>query len=207
MASPDLSQSTIRFGEFSTDLEARELHRNGVKVKLQGQPFEVLALLLSRPGRIVSREEFHKRLWPDDTFVDFEHGLNAAVNRLREALEDSSEDPRFIETIPRRGYKFIAPLYGQPDKQLSLTASPFFWRPLRLAGLGTLAIFVLTAATLWFWATRSPKVISWTELSFGKQAACGLFATDGSRIYFTVYTRTRSAAWPTFPSEVATTLS
>jgi DNA-binding winged helix-turn-helix (wHTH) protein/dipeptidyl aminopeptidase/acylaminoacyl peptidase len=108
--SPDLQQSLIRFGEFSADLEAGELRRNGTKIKLQGQPFEILVVLLERPGRIVAREQLRQRLWSTDTFVDFEHGLNAAVNRLREALEDSAEEPRFIETVPRRGYRFVAPV-------------------------------------------------------------------------------------------------
>jgi Tol biopolymer transport system component/DNA-binding winged helix-turn-helix (wHTH) protein len=112
VSSPDLPESTTRFGEFSADLETGELRRNGAKVKLQGQPFEILALLLKRPGRVVTREELRQRLWPSDTFVDFEHGLNAAVNRLREALGDSADEPRFIETVPRRGYRFIAAIEG-----------------------------------------------------------------------------------------------
>ena len=97
----------IRFGEFSADVETGELLRNGVKVRLQGQPFEILVLLLQRPGRIVTREELHKKLWPADTFVDFEHGLNAAVNKLRVSLGDSAENPVWIDTLPRRGYRFI----------------------------------------------------------------------------------------------------
>src|ERR1700719_1424362 len=110
MSSPP--DATFRFGEFSADIQSGELVRNGAKVRLQGQPFEVLVLLLEHPGQMVTREELGRRLWPADTFVDFEHGLNAAVNRLREALGDSAEQPRFIETIPRRGYKFIAQVEG-----------------------------------------------------------------------------------------------
>lgn len=108
MSSPHVPQSTVCFGEFTAELEERELFRNGSKVRLQGQPFEILAVLLEHPGRLVTRDELRQRLWPSDTFVDFEHGLNAAVNRLREALDDSAEEPRFIETLPRRGYRFIA---------------------------------------------------------------------------------------------------
>ena len=93
MPSPGPSEFAIRFGEFAADLEAGELYRNGTKVRLQGQPFQILALLLKRPGRIVSREELRRELWPTDTFVDFEHGLNAAVNRLRDAFGDSAENP------------------------------------------------------------------------------------------------------------------
>jgi Tol biopolymer transport system component/DNA-binding winged helix-turn-helix (wHTH) protein len=97
----------IRFGDFSADGETGELFRKGVKVRLQGQPFEILLILLGRPGKVVTREELRSKLWPSDTFVDFEHGLNAAVNRLREALADSADEPRFIETVPRKGYRFV----------------------------------------------------------------------------------------------------
>src|SRR5712692_10081185 len=100
----------IRFGVFEADLQAGELRKQGLKIKLQDQPFQILAMLLERPGELVTREEIRQRLWPADTFVDFDHGLNNAVNRLREALTDSAETPRFIETLPRRGYRFIAPV-------------------------------------------------------------------------------------------------
>ncbi|HWY57103.1 MAG TPA: winged helix-turn-helix domain-containing protein [Terriglobales bacterium] len=100
----------VRFGTFEADLARRELHKSGVRIKLHGQPFEVLTVLLERPGEAVSREELHQRLWSTDTFVDFDAGLNTAINRLREALNDSAENPRFIETLPRRGYRFIAPV-------------------------------------------------------------------------------------------------
>ena len=93
----------IRFGVFEADLQAEELRKNGAKVKLEGQPFQILALLLERPGHVVTREEVKQKLWPTNTFVDFEHSINAAVNRLRDALDDSAETPRFIETLPRRG--------------------------------------------------------------------------------------------------------
>ena len=97
----------VRFGPFEADLETHELWKNGVKLKLGGQPFEILALLLNRPGQMVSREELQKEIWTADTFVDFNHGLNAAVNKLRETLSDSAEEPKYIETLPRRGYRFI----------------------------------------------------------------------------------------------------
>ena len=100
----------VRFGVFEADLEAGELRKHGLRLKLPEQPFQVLTMLLARPGEIVSREELRERLWPSDTFVDFDHGLNNAVMRLREVLGDSSEHPRFIETLPRRGYRFIAPV-------------------------------------------------------------------------------------------------
>src|SRR5262245_2617786 len=110
MAESVPTPNVVRFGAFEVDLRARELRKSGVRRKLGGQPFQVLAILLERPGDLVTREELHKRLWTDDTFVDFEHGLNAIVNRLREVLGDSSDSPRFIETVPRRGYRFIAPV-------------------------------------------------------------------------------------------------
>ena len=106
----DLGKSRLRFGSFEVDLSARELRKAGTRVKLSGQPFEILAALLERPGQLVTRDELRKRVWSDDTYVDFSHGLNAAVNKLREALCDSADDPRYIETLPRRGYRFIAEL-------------------------------------------------------------------------------------------------
>lgn len=100
----------VRFGSFEADLHTRELRKHGLKVKLQEQPFQVLAMLLARPGELVTREEIRSRLWPQDTFVDFDHALNAAVRRLRDALNENAESPRFVETLPRRGYRFIAPV-------------------------------------------------------------------------------------------------
>jgi TolB-like protein/DNA-binding winged helix-turn-helix (wHTH) protein len=100
----------IRFGVFELDLRSGELQRQGRKVRLEGQPVQVLICLLDNPGELVTREELHRKLWPADTFVNFEHGLNAAVKRLRQALNDSADNPRFVETLPRRGYRFIAPV-------------------------------------------------------------------------------------------------
>jgi cholera toxin transcriptional activator len=99
-----------RFGVFELDLAAGELRKNGAKLRLQEQPFQVLALLLERAGDVVTRDELRQKLWPADTFVDFDHGLNTAVNKLREALGDSALSPRYIETLARRGYRFIAPV-------------------------------------------------------------------------------------------------
>lgn len=98
----------VQFGPFDADLHTHELWKYGTRIRLVGQPFEVLAILLSKPGELVTREALRERLWPGDTFVDFNHGLNAAVNKLREALSDSAENPRYVETLPRRGYRFIA---------------------------------------------------------------------------------------------------
>jgi TolB-like protein/DNA-binding winged helix-turn-helix (wHTH) protein/Tfp pilus assembly protein PilF len=104
------SSRLIRFGIFELDLHSRELQKQGRKIRLEGQPVQVLICLLENPGVLVTREELHRKLWPADTFVNFEHGLNAAVKRLRQALNDSADNPRFVETLPRRGYRFIAPI-------------------------------------------------------------------------------------------------
>jgi cholera toxin transcriptional activator len=109
-AFPGNSSRIARFGVFELDLAAGELRKNGTKLRLQEQPFQVLAVLLESAGNVVTREELRQKLWPADTFVDFDHSLNTAVNKLREVLGDSASSPRFIETLARRGYRFIAPV-------------------------------------------------------------------------------------------------
>jgi cholera toxin transcriptional activator len=104
-----------RFGVFELDLSAGELRKNGARLRLQEQPFQVLALLLERAGDVVTREELRQKLWPADTFVDFDHSLNTAVNKLREVLGDSASSPRYIETLARRGYRFIAPVQSNVE--------------------------------------------------------------------------------------------
>jgi len=110
MAVPHNNGSIARFGVFELDLHAGELRKSGVKLRLQGQPLQVLAVLLERAGELVTRDEFRQKLWPSDTFVDFDHSLNTAINKVREALGDSASTPRYIETLARRGYRFIAPV-------------------------------------------------------------------------------------------------
>lgn len=102
--------SIVRFGVFELDLRAGELRKNGAKLRLQEQPFQLLAFLLERAGQVVTRDELRQKLWPSDTFVDFDHSLNTAVNKVREALGDSASSPRYVETLARRGYRFIAPV-------------------------------------------------------------------------------------------------
>jgi DNA-binding winged helix-turn-helix (wHTH) protein len=115
----------IRFGVFELDRDAMELRKHGIRMRLQDQPFQVLAHLLDRPGQIVTREELKERIWAKDTFVDFDHSLNKAVNRLREALNDDAGQPRYIETVPRRGYRFVAPVTGLgPDDERAPVAFP-----------------------------------------------------------------------------------
>jgi len=105
----------LRFGVFEVDLRTGELRKQGLRIKLSGQPFQVLAMLLERPGELVTREEIREKLWPGDTFIDFEHSVNSSIKRLREALGDDPAAPRFIETLPRHGYRFIAPVEGHPS--------------------------------------------------------------------------------------------
>jgi len=100
----------LRFGAFEADLQARELRKQGMQIKLQDQPFQVLVVLLEHAGEIVTREQLRQKLWPRDTFVDVNNSVNAAINRLREALGDSADSPRYVETLPRRGYRFVAPV-------------------------------------------------------------------------------------------------
>jgi TolB-like protein/Flp pilus assembly protein TadD len=114
----------LRFGSFELDLRAGELRRQGVKLKIQEQPFQILAMLLKHSGQVVTREELRSRLWPSDTFVDFDHSLNKAINKLREALGDSAENPRFIETLAKRGYRFLADLKSAPGRIQSLLVLP-----------------------------------------------------------------------------------
>ncbi len=117
-----VSPQRIRFGLFEVDTRSGELRRQGSRINLQDQPFQALVLLLQHPGEMVSREELSKRLWPEDTFVDFERGLNKAINKLRAALRDDADKPRFIETLPQRGYRFIAPVECLP--QISQQSPP-----------------------------------------------------------------------------------
>src|SRR5258707_10349084 len=110
MSTPVLAARVLRFETFELDLRTGELRKRGVKLRLQGQPLELLGILLQSAGNLVTREELRSQLWQADTFVDFDHGLHNAIARLREVLCDSAETPRYIETLPRRGYRFIAPV-------------------------------------------------------------------------------------------------
>jgi len=122
----------IRFASFELDEDAGELRREGMKIRLQDQPFQILTILLDNPGKIVSRDELREKIWPSNTFVDFDHGINNAIKRLREALGDTAETPRFIETIPRRGYRFVGAIQtpqvtSQPNGPIdSIAIFPLF---------------------------------------------------------------------------------
>ena len=113
----------VRFGVFEVDLAAGELRKSGRRIRLQEQPFQILALLLERPGEVITREEVRQKLWPADTFVDFDHSLNTAINKVREALGDSASSPRYVETLARRGYRFLAPVERAENPAMARSAS------------------------------------------------------------------------------------
>jgi len=204
---PSSSRRKICFGPFEVDLQTEELRKDGLKIKVYRQSFQILALLLERPGEMVSREELRQRLWPADTFVDFEHGLNAAVKRLRQALGDSADVPRFIETLHRRGYRFVAPsqqpIEGSPVPVTTVERASQANRttellPVILAGLnnhrGALILIsgtLLLAAVVFFWWRSSavPPTVGRTVqiTNDGRSVAGGglPLVSDGSRVFFT----------------------
>jgi TolB-like protein/DNA-binding winged helix-turn-helix (wHTH) protein/tetratricopeptide (TPR) repeat protein len=170
LSSPAHLPRFLRFGQFELDLRSSELYKEGKRIKLQEQPCQVLILLIERPGELVPREELRKKLWPNDTFVDFDHGVNIAVNKLRDALGDSPEKPRFIETLPRRGYRFIAPVEepktsrdGEPPAQV--TSSPAghagsgstTWRRALLSALLALSLAVVCFSFVRYWRGRNAE--------------------------------------------------
>src|SRR5579863_4964572 len=152
------STNTVRFEGFEVDLRAQELYKAGRKIKLQIQPFQVLAMLLEQPGEVVTREEMQKRLWPADTFVDFEHSVNTAIKKLRQALEDDIKKPRYVETLPKRGYRFLATVKkpagatataietkaGEPSARVATNKAKWVGRVLRFRSDGG-ASFALVA--------------------------------------------------------------
>jgi DNA-binding winged helix-turn-helix (wHTH) protein/tetratricopeptide (TPR) repeat protein len=151
------SRSILRFGVFEVDVRAGELRKQGVRIKLQEQPFHVLTVLLQRPDEVVTREELRNQNWPADTFVDFDNSLNTAVNKLREALGDSADSPRFIETLPRRGYRFIAPVIGNRTTigtSVGVSARPR-WRNI-VAG-ATIAVLAAGIAGGLLWRARQAR--------------------------------------------------
>jgi TolB-like protein/DNA-binding winged helix-turn-helix (wHTH) protein/Tfp pilus assembly protein PilF len=143
---PDATQAPAvrRFGAFEVNLRSGELRKSGMRLRLSGQPFQVLAVLVQQSGEVVTREELQSLLWPADTFVDFDHGLNNAVARIREVLDDSSESPRYVETVPRRGYRFIAPLtdvaQSEPVSTLESTPIPAVVTPAQAPGASVLPV-------------------------------------------------------------------
>src|SRR6516225_6175206 len=123
---PFAAQQRMHFGPFELNAHAGELYKCGLKLKLQGHPIQILAMLLERPGELITREEIQQKLWPSEseTFVDFEHGLNTAVRKLRQAMGDEAETPQYIETLPRRGYRFVGAIAAEDVAQTNGTGSP-----------------------------------------------------------------------------------
>lgn len=201
MCRPVANPKIIRFGLFEVDLDTRELRKSGLRIKLQGQPFQILIMLLSRPGAIVTRGELQKTLWPSDTFVDFDLSLNSAVKKLRQALNDDSENPRFVETLYRRGYRFIGPVEGPAGVEQiqslengidsAAPAKPIVGpaRKTRRAYLTAAALFALAAlvaAIAFFWLRAplaAPRVLSTAQLT-SDNLPKDLVVTDGPRVYF-----------------------
>jgi len=196
MAVPAHLQPVIRFEGHELDVRTRELRRNGTKIDLQEQPFLILTTLLERPGELITRDHLKKKLWPEDTFVDFDRSLNKAVNRLREALGDSSESPQIIETLPRRGYRFI----GKVDLHERGTIEPEVTESApnnantqvggRLAARAWsgLAVLFSAACLLFLVGLRGtvgplPQVTGVAALTNDGMAKTSL-VTDGSRLYF-----------------------
>lgn len=201
MATPAANPKTVRFGLYELDLDARELRKSGVRIKLQDQPFLILTLLLERPGAIVTREELQKKLWSGDTFVDFDLSLNSAVKKLRQALHDDSENPRFIETLYRRGYRFIAPVNGASDAsglttESSTPAPPLEVVPIRptpspkpafarrlLLYWAIPVLLVLTMVGYRLTPMPPPRVLGFTQITHDGLYKGDMF-TDGQRLYF-----------------------
>ena len=163
MQSPVSTSRRLAFGTFEADLHSGELRKDGVRLRLQAQPFQLLVMLLERPGELVTREEICQKLWSTDTFVDFDRSLGTAVNKIREVLEDSATEPRFVETLPRRGYRFIAPVtpVAEPPQDV---ASPVPLRPTsnkkeeghrspfsrRIVWIGACVVLVVSALVAWY---------------------------------------------------------
>jgi Tol biopolymer transport system component/DNA-binding winged helix-turn-helix (wHTH) protein len=211
VAQPATNPRIVQFGLFELDLDARELRKSGVRIKLQEQPFQILAMLLERPGEIVTREELQKRLWPQDTFVDFDLSLNSAVKKLRQALGDDSENPRFVETLYRRGYRFIGPVNAaantDPEQvglvQTQASATPpepvlvqtVLPRPIpkrRSLVYGAVALLLIVAAVGYrLIPSQPPRVLGFTQITHdglyklgGFSDGEGLIFSDGERLYF-----------------------
>src|SRR5271169_3043005 len=155
MQAPSPPTGIHQFGIFQLDLNARELHKAGIRVKLQDQPFRVLALLVERAGQVVTREDLQKSVWPTDVYVAFDQGLNNAIKKVRDALGDSAESPRFIETVARHGYRFVAPVSMPPghESQLRFQVGSRTWRN---ALIGLAAAALLAAVAYWAWHAAVP---------------------------------------------------
>lgn len=152
MREGDHSAGIVRFGQFHADLETGELYKRGVRVRLQGQPFQVFAILLEHPGELVTREVLRQRVWPEDTFVDFDHALNTSITKIRSALGDDADNPRFVETLARRGYRFIAPVDKPTPAVLAAAVPKGEYEGLRAKqwlAVGATLLAVLSGVGIW----------------------------------------------------------
>ncbi len=189
--------SIYRFGLFEVDSRSGEVRKNGVKIKLQEQPLQVLLKLLEQPGNIVSRETLHTALWQGDTFVDFDAGLNTAIRRLRDTLGDAADNPTLIETVPRRGYRFIAPVeivapispVESPSVGPSRGPSPSSSRRLLWILLGVVALLLVGFALLRVWTSpMTDAPLRFAAITHDGVAKSGPLLSDGKRIYFSELT-------------------
>ena len=172
--------SAVRFGVFELDVSAGELRKQGRKINLQQQPFQVLALLVRRPGEVVSREELQQALWPADTFVEFDQGLNTAIKKIRQALNDSADSPRFVETLPRKGYRFIAPVNGRGEEVES--PAPATGRVRRLF-FAAAALVLIAAAGAAGWLLNMPKKTNANETADAAIVPVPLTSYPGSEVH------------------------
>jgi DNA-binding winged helix-turn-helix (wHTH) protein/WD40 repeat protein len=200
MAEVNSSAGIVRFGVFEADLQTGELRKNGLKVPLQDQPFQVCAILLENSGKLVTREELRLRVWPEDTFVDFDHALNTAITKIRMALGDEADNPRFVETLPRRGYRFVAPV-DKPGPQAPIPSGPaieaapeggktsFFhpWMAIAFLSAATIAVLVWV---LWRHPSRTTEVLErrLTANSLDNGVTSAAVSPDGKFLAYSDYT-------------------
>ena len=185
--SPQLP-SVVRFGAYEADLLSGELRKSGIRLKIQDRPFQILSILLEHPGLVVTREQLQKRLWPEDTFVDFEHGLNTAINKLRDALSDEADNPRFIETLPKRGYRFIAPVSASaaPRAHLHAVAAANVPTPFPVPAISPAQASATSAP--------APSAPAKSRLSAYLAAAAMLLLCSALVVAWYFFSRSRSAA-------------
>ena len=181
---------TLRFGVFELDPRAGELRKKGMKIRLQGQPVEILAMLLQHPGETITREELQKKLWPADTFVDFEQGLNNAMKRLRAALDDDAESPHFIETLPRHGYRFIGSVNGSEKRHAAERAEGASGLNRGLLAISVVCVIAFAGVLTWVIRSRNPiapselKQRQLTSNSVGNAVASGAISPDGKYLAY-----------------------
>jgi DNA-binding winged helix-turn-helix (wHTH) protein len=202
MRNHPVESRVLRFGPFELDRETGELRKNGIRVRLQGKPLQVLLALLELPGEVVSREELKRRLWGEDTFVDFESGLNTAANRLRLTLGDSADQPRYVETLARAGYRFIAPV-GEIGEATQPAAGPVSARPHWQWAAITLAALGLSVAVLWLvLPSKAAPPVSFQQITYRRGPLWSArFAPDGQTILYSA--RWEGEPWRMFLSNRA----